>query len=771
MKVLVSLLIAACCLLVLPSAALAVTYTVDSTLDEPDANLGTGGCATAGGKCTLRAAIQEANFDSGADTIKFAAAFNGEVADSIPLGSSLPAIEFPLTIDGDAEGAGGQCTTEAGVKGPCAETTGPAGGSALIVKSDKVAIEGLSVTGQTGGGSAVINVIEGSEEFRAADNWLGVRLDGTSSGNTKGIFLDPGSDKAVIGGVNAAERNVIANNGFEGLDIEGASEATVQGNYFGVKPDGITAAPNGKNIEITNTVAFEATDNEVGATIEGPALESAACDGGCNVIAGGGLDTGVDLNGDPLDANEEPATGPTTVHGNYIGLGADGTTVVANGTFDVLAGAAEDVTVGGEAEGDANYIAGGGFGIYHENGEGFAALGNVIGEGPTGIGLTSPGTGVFLYSPSTADGPLVAGNTIVMGGGTGVESKMGGATIIENFIEGGGTGIYTIGLSPAVGNLIAANEILAASFNGILLEGDENEVLANAVAFSGEAGIKVKQAGPPFATATTGNVIGGDEENEENLIFSSGGPAIEIVDLEGSQNEVARNRGSENEGLFIDLRAFEPGTEPNGPNGGIKPPTISVAKQSETSGTAEPGATVRVFRKQSGDPGELKSFLGKAVADGSGNWKVTYPASIPGGTIVAATQTNVEGGTSELSTATSASEPSNGGGGSGGKDDKAKDNQGKAKAKGKGGKDDSGGAPQTTIRKAKVKGTTATFKFTSNTKGAKFECKLDRKKFKACKSPKTYKKLKPGKHVFKVRAVKGKSVDPTPAKRKFKIVE
>lgn len=767
MKLLVSLLLAAVCLFVVPAAASAATFTIDSLGDQPDETPGSNGCKTAVNTCTLRAAIGEANFAATEDTIKFDATFNGQVADSIALGSSLPAIEFPLTIDGDAGGAGGQCTTEAGVKGPCVETTGPTGGSALIVESDEVAIEGLALTGQTGGGSAVINVIEGSAEFKAADNWLGVRLDGTSSGNTKGIFLDPGSDKAVIGGLNVAERNVIANNGFEGLDIEGASEATIQGNYFGVKPDGVTAAPNGKNIEITNTVAFEATDNEVGATIEGAALETAACDGGCNVIAGTGLGTGIDLNGDVVDANEKPATGPTTVHGNYIGLGADGTTVVANGTFDVMAGAAEDVTVGGEAEGDANYIAGGGFGIYHENGEGFAALGNVIGQGPTGIGLTSPGTGVFLYSPSTAEGPLVAGNAIVMNGGTGVESKGGGATIVENFIEGSTIGIYTVGLSPAVGNVIAANEVIAASFNGILLEGDSNEVLANGVAFSGEAGIKIKQAGTlPIASPTTGNLIGGDSEADENVIFSSGGPAIEIVNLEGSQNEVARNRGSENEGLFIDLRAVEPGTEPIGPNGGIKPPAISVAKQSEASGTAEPGATVRVFRKKSAEAGELDSFLGKVTADGSGNWKVTYSASIPGGTTVAATQTNVEGGTSELSTATTAADPDKGNG------DKGKVPEGCAPTR-----DSLCGvitAPSTKIKsgpKGKVKATTAKFKFSSPTKGAKFECKLDKGKFKPCKSPKKYKGLKLGKHVFKVRAVANGLADPTPAKRQFKIIE
>jgi hypothetical protein len=51
------------------------------------------------------------------------------------------------------------------------------------------------------------------------------------------------------------------------------------------------------------------------------------------------------------------------------------------------------------------------------------------------------------------------------------------------------------------------------------------------------------------------------------------------------------------------------------------------------------------------------------------------------------------------------------------------------------------------------------------------ESKLDGKPFKSCRSPKTYKKLKSGKHVFKVRATdRAGNVDPTPAKRKFTVL-
>ncbi len=773
MKVLAALLLAAVCLLAVPVAACAATFTVDALGDQPDETPGSNGCKTAGNTCTLRAAIQEANFVAAEDTIKFDATFSGQVADSIALGSSLPAIKFPLTIDGDAGGTGGQCTTEAGPKGPCVEVTGPTGGAALIVENaNEVAIEGLALTGQTGGGSAIIDVIDSSEEFRAADNWLGVRLDGTSSGDTKGIYLDPGSDKAVIGGVNASERNVIANIEFEGLDIEGASEATIQGNYFGVKPDGSTAAPNSKNIEITDTVAFEATDNEVGATV---ANGTAPCDGGCNVIAAaaaGPLSSGIDLQGNGVGQNEEPATGPTTVHGNFIGLNAAGTATVAN-SIGVNVGEATDAVIGGSESGDANFIAGGSEGVFATNSEGLKVIGNTIGAGAAGAEITAPAKGVWLLNITNSNPVAVSGNVFHMDGGVGVEARFGGTEIADNFIEGAEFGVLTkVGPNAAGGNLIEDNVIGESLASGIRIEDKNNEVLGNAVYKSAGPGILLEL--PVALLFPTENLIGGNAATDENNINESGGPAIKIVDESGnpdedSFNEVGRNRGAKNAGLFIDLIGAA--------NAGILPPAIAVAKQSEASGSAEPGARIRVFRKKAAESGELESFLEETVADGSGNWKVTYPASIPGGTVVAATQTSEEGGTSELSTATTVADPSKGGEGD------------KEKPKGSGPRvvclkrsSGCGGKPKqpkptpaldTTIQRGPrgaIHSTTAKFKFSSTAKGAKFECKLDRRKFKPCKSPVTYKGLKPGKHVFKVRAVKGKAVDPTPAKRKFKVI-
>lgn len=734
MKLFVSLLLALGCLVVLPGVASAATYTVDSIGDQADETLGDEECETSVNTCTLRAAIEEANESVGtADAITFSSAeFKGQLADTITLGGLLPEIEDQTSVEG------GACTTQAGPQGPCVgiQATGLTYGlSAEDVEG--VTIEGVAVTGATTG----IRAINKAEELTVRGSWLGVKLDGSNgTGANTGIWLDPGSDDATIGGIAASERNVVVNSAAEGLDIEGASDAVVRGNYFGVKPDGKTQAANGKDIEITDTAAFEAIENEVGATV---ASGAAPCDGGCNVISGATF-AGIDLQGN--GGNEEPATGPTIVHGNYIGLSADGTETVANAGYGVYVGKAPNALIGGAENGDANFIAGGSEGVATENAEGFEAIGNVIGSGAAGAEITAPGKGVFVLNTNNANPVAVSGNVFEMDGGIAVEARFGGTEIVNNFIEGAELGVWTkAGPNAAGGNLIAGNVIGESLANGIWIEDAQNEVLGNAIFQSGEAGILLEL--PVALLFPTENLIGGNTSADQNNINESGGPAIEIVDESGnteedSFNEVGRNKGAKNTGLFIDLVGEA--------NAGILPPSIGVAKLAGASGSgAAPGATVRVFRKKTAEAGELESFLGEAEADGSGNWSVTYASAIPGETRIAATQTS-EGGTSELAFATTEPEPK-------------KEGEGKDTT-----------PPQTKIvkgPKAKTHARKVKFKFTSSEAGSTFKCKLDKKPVKSCTSPKTYKKLKPGKHVFKVWAIdKAGNKDPTPAKRKFKVL-
>ena len=84
-------------------------------------------------------------------------------------------------------------------------------------------------------------------------------------------------------------------------------------------------------------------------------------------------------------------------------------------------------------------------------------------------------------------------------------------------------------------------------------------------------------------------------------------------------------------------------------------------------------------------------------------------------------------------------------------------------------------APQTTITKkppGTTSSTTATFKFKSSEPGSKFKCKLDKKSFAPCVSPKTYRNLAHKQHTFKVRATDpAGNTDATPAQRTWKVTD
>lgn len=80
--------------------------------------------------------------------------------------------------------------------------------------------------------------------------------------------------------------------------------------------------------------------------------------------------------------------------------------------------------------------------------------------------------------------------------------------------------------------------------------------------------------------------------------------------------------------------------------------------------------------------------------------------------------------------------------------------------------------PETTIDRGPsgFSGPTATFAFSSNERSAKLECSLDSIPFSPCTSPQEYSGLAQGRHVFRVRAVDGGgNVDPTPARRKWRV--
>jgi len=71
--------------------------------------------------------------------------------------------------------------------------------------------------------------------------------------------------------------------------------------------------------------------------------------------------------------------------------------------------------------------------------------------------------------------------------------------------------------------------------------------------------------------------------------------------------------------------------------------------------------------------------------------------------------------------------------------------------------------------RAKTQDRTPTFKFTATVPGASFQCSIDKKPFKTCRSPYTTPAQKPGKHLLRAAAIANGSTDPTPAAWSFKV--
>jgi hypothetical protein len=81
--------------------------------------------------------------------------------------------------------------------------------------------------------------------------------------------------------------------------------------------------------------------------------------------------------------------------------------------------------------------------------------------------------------------------------------------------------------------------------------------------------------------------------------------------------------------------------------------------------------------------------------------------------------------------------------------------------------------PKTFLRKGpgkRTKDRTPRFTFRSDEMGATFQCRVDKKAYRSCRSPYTTKRLAPGKHRFSVRAKVAGEIDRTPATYSFTVL-
>ncbi|MCL4177683.1 MAG: hypothetical protein KJ072_08025 [Verrucomicrobia bacterium] len=225
-------------------------------------------------------------------------------------------------------------------------------------------------------------------------NYIGVDAAGSNDlGNGRnGVHLN-GSPGNRVGGTSALERNVIAGNANDGVQVTGAMAVgnVVSGNYIGLTADGQTSLGN----SFSGVAIFGGARNMIGG---------ASADAG-NVISGNGF-TGVILSG---------AAQRNQILGNAIGVGADGTTARGNGADGVrIEAASNDNRVGGlQANASFVLVAYGGNVIANNSGAGVLVTGyggnsvrnsiqanSIYGNGGLGIDLSRdlPADGVTLRS-------------------------------------------------------------------------------------------------------------------------------------------------------------------------------------------------------------------------------------------------------------------------------------------------------------------------------------------------------------------------------------
>jgi titin len=482
------------------------------------------------GAGSLRSAITNANYYPGLDTISFNIA--GAGVHTISLASALPTLTDPVVIDG---------ATQPGYAGqPVIELNGASAGSStglrLVAAASGSTIRALALNRF---GSHGIQVDGGSGNAFVA-NFIGTDALGTvARGNSlEGFYLNASSGNT-IGGLTAAERNLISANGDAGIYILNGSSNTVLGNYIGTSVAGTAALGNGNNgIIVYAAPGLGASGNRMGRA------------GGRNIISGNRA-SGIFLNGSGVTGN--------VIQANYIGVNSSGAAGLSNLADGISLQGALGNLIGGTNEGDGNVIsANGKAGISLTSATNNSIAGNFIGTDAVGrLGLGNSYAGITLaaarsnwiggasisarnvIAANLQDGIFLTTNAscnVISGNFIGLSAA--GTNALPNLYNG--ISINAAGSNIIGGSSMAQRNTISGNANyGVELFGGSsgNQIIGNFIgpATNGISTMPNNSAGI-FITAASGNLIGA------NLLSGNGDAGIYIVGRTAAANAVQGNK-------------------------------------------------------------------------------------------------------------------------------------------------------------------------------------------------------------------------------------
>jgi hypothetical protein len=498
------------------------TFMVLSTLD--------------GGADSLRQAILNSNASSDPrNTIQFA--LTGSGVHTINLLSALPVVTHPVLIDGYSQAGSSANTRDVGDDAVLTiELNGASAGAnanGLIISAANTTVRGLVINrfGHAGielsGPSATNDIVAG--------NFIGTNTLGTAAlrngqgGGTGGVLVINGANNDIVGGENAADRNLISGNNGEGVMLlkqDGADthDNTVENNYIGTNASGTAALGN---LSSGIFVPFSGGNKIEGNLVSGNAGFAGIALGG--IQPGGGF---FRLGGFVSSVGDGASN---IVSANLVGTDATATAALANLGYGISVDGGNQMTIGGTGHGAGNVISGNAREGIHffDNARNMLILGNRIG---------TDGSGVAALGNQSDGISITGGATAVTVGGAGGRNLISGNA-------GNGISITT----GATGNLIQGNDI------GIDATG--TRALGN-----GQSGVSVSAAG---------NTIGGTTATARNVLSGNRGYGITIS---GAGNLV--------EGNYI-------GTDVTGStalgNGGVGTGGVFIGGPNNTIGGTDPG--------------------------------------------------------------------------------------------------------------------------------------------------------------------------------------
>jgi len=446
------------------------TFTVTTTADS--------------GAGSLREAIQLAESTPGYNEIVFN--IPGPNPHTIALATLLPQMDEAVSIDG---------STQPGYAGtPVIAIDGTAivgGGSGFRVRGGGSTVRGLAIGGFGDHGIWLDNL--GSNEVYG--NYVGFDTTGTVSrpNGTSGVSINGAGN--IVGTLAPADRNVIGNSSFWGVDISSAGNR-IEGNYIGTDVTGAVAAAELVGVVITgagatgnivggNVISGHASwavmidgpanrieKNKIGTTaagnvalpnLHGVLISEAAANRVIDNVISGNLNIGVFVQRTGLGG----ASG-TEITGNFIGTDPTGMVAVPNRNGVAYNAAAN--TILGAAGAGRNVISGNlEEGVYFANDGATPSTGNIVQNNYIGVNASGDAalpngySGlVILNSKDNVIGGSLPGEGNVISGNGMDGIYIPSTTLISdnNAIKGNKIGTSANGLA-AIGNLMNGISILA----------------------------------------------------------------------------------------------------------------------------------------------------------------------------------------------------------------------------------------------------------------------------------------------------------------------